>query len=277
MQMNFEKLAVVLLDIIGSTQYVERVGALKAAQWLQYHDRLTRTLLYRFNGREIDRSDGFMLSFSNTIDAVNFALWYQITIPAKTQLQTRIGIHWGEIVEIKQLETFIRANAKSIELEGITKNIAARTMSVCSAGQVLVTEATFKLIKNQTNYYTPKGTRYSYVGLYEFKGVSVPQNLYALGLTIESLQPPKSSDKAYKLKGAHQIRSRYRDRKIKEWLRWLIPKLALISAAYLIYTLWPFLINREARALWGIKGLGWVDWVEYFREVIKRIILGQPL
>ena len=56
-------LAIVLLDIIGSTAFVQKVGAKKAAVWLQYHDRLARSLIYKYNGREIDRSDGFLLSF----------------------------------------------------------------------------------------------------------------------------------------------------------------------------------------------------------------------
>ena len=64
-------LALVLLDIIGSTAFVQRNGAQVAAQWFQVHDRLTRSLVYRYEGREIDRSDGFLLSFNKTIDAVN--------------------------------------------------------------------------------------------------------------------------------------------------------------------------------------------------------------
>ena len=85
------QLCIVLLDLIGSTAFVQRVGAKKAAVWLQYHDRLARSLLYKFNDREIDRSDGFMLSFDKPIDAVNFALHYQATIPEKVKLNTRIG------------------------------------------------------------------------------------------------------------------------------------------------------------------------------------------
>ena len=91
-------LAIVLLALIGSTDFVRRVGAMKAAEWLQYHDRLSRSMLYKFNGREIDRSDGFLLSFERPIDALNFALNYQKTIPAKTHLNARIGIHWGQKV-----------------------------------------------------------------------------------------------------------------------------------------------------------------------------------
>ena len=103
MTMIEKNLAIVLLDLIGSTAFVQKVGALKAAKWLQYHDRLARNLIYRFNGREIDRSDGFMLSFDTVLDAVNFALHYQATIPPKIRLNTRIGIHWGSIIDNTQI------------------------------------------------------------------------------------------------------------------------------------------------------------------------------
>ena len=45
MELRERQLAIVLLDLIGSTAFVQRVGAMKAAKWLQYHDRLTRSLL----------------------------------------------------------------------------------------------------------------------------------------------------------------------------------------------------------------------------------------
>ncbi len=94
--MEEKYLAIVLLDIIGSTAFVQRNGAHIAAKWFQVHDRMTRSLVYKFQGREIDRSDGFLLSFDRTIDAVNFALSYQRTLPPKLKLNTRIGIHWGK-------------------------------------------------------------------------------------------------------------------------------------------------------------------------------------
>lgn len=274
---SHEVLAICLLDIVGSTQFVQKVGARRAAEWLQYHDRLTRTLLYKFNGREIDRSDGFMLSFKTTIDAVNFALYYQSTVPLKTKLQSRIGIHWGEVIEVQQTEDYILANAKRIELEGVSKNIAARTMSVCSPGQILVTKEAFDTIKNQTNYYTPKGTRYACVGLYRFKGVREPQVIYAVGIDIQTLQPPPSSEKAERIGGSKRIRSRYRDKKILEWIQFLLPRLAIISAIYILIVVWPFLSNRDARALWGLEGFLWIDWINYFYNVFKCILLGVPL
>ena len=202
MELKHRRLAIVLLDLIGSTAFVQRVGAMRAATWLQYHDRLARSLLYRFEGREIDRSDGFLLSFERPIDALNFALHYQAQIPQKTKLGARIGVHYGDVVEVTQDELYSAVGAKSVELEGIAKNIAARAMSVCEAGQVILTRDAMRAVRNRTNPSTPKGTRFACVGLYRFKGVSAPVTLYAVGDTIESLQPPRGNEKAKRVGGA---------------------------------------------------------------------------
>ena len=176
--MKKAKLAIVLLDIIGSTAYVQKYGALRAAKLFQYHDRLARNLIYKYDGREIDRSDGFLCSFQRPIDAINFALHYQREIPVKTYLNSRIGIHWDTIIEVKQEDIYIEANAKKIELEGLAKNIAARTMSLCQAKQVLLTKEAMEAVRGRTNRYTPKGTLYASAGLYQFKGVSEPKQIY---------------------------------------------------------------------------------------------------
>lgn len=263
-------LAIVLLDIIGSTRFVQRYGAMVAAKHFQIHDRLTRNLIYKFNGREIDRSDGFLCSFDRTIDAVNFALAYQSSVPKKTGLQTRIGIHWGKVVEVEQDEKYVAINAKKIELEGLAKNIAARTMSLCGPGQVLLTKEAKNNVRNRTNAYTPQATRYACVGLYKFKGVREPQTIFAVGETIQSLQPPKGSDKVKRLGGPKKIRSRARDRKLLEWAEWLIYRLGALSFVYLTITLFiPIIITPGARQLFGLE---WFSWIDPIVEFIKRFI-----
>ena len=244
MEIKERRLAIVLLDLIGSTAFVQKAGAVKAAEWLQYHDRMTRTLMYRFNGREIDRSDGFLVSFERIVDAVNFALTYQQSIPQRTKLNTRIGIHLGVVAEVTQDELDTLGGAKPIELEGVAKNIAARTMSVCMAGQVLLTSEAMAAVKGRTNKFTPKGTRYVCVGLYRFKGVREPQSLYAVGSTLQSLQPPPSSEKVKRLGGPKKVRSRARDRKIMEWFWWIIPRLLIIEVIYILCLMWPWFSNK---------------------------------
>ena len=245
-------LAIVLLDIIGSTAFVQRAGAKVAAQWFQVHDRLARSLVYKFSGREIDRSDGFLLSFDRVVDAVNFALAYQDTIPKKVKLNTRIGIHWGKVIEVQQDEVFVGAGAKRVELEGLSKNIAARTMSVCQAGQVLLTKEAMLGLRNRTNAFTPKNTRYVCVGLYKFKGVSQPQEIFAVGQTIESLQPPPSSDKVKRLGGPKYIKKRARDRKIIDWFWYFTWRIAIIEIIFLIYFFFQLSIRPMARTWIGL-------------------------
>lgn len=266
------KLAIVLLDLIGSTKFVQSVGPMKSAMWLQYHDRLARSLIYKFNGREIDRSDGFLLSFERPIDAVNFALTYQETIPPKIKLGCRIGIHWGVVVEVKQSEIYTMTGAKSVELEGVAKNISARTMSLCQAGQVLLTKEAMTAIKGRTNSFTPKGTRYACVGEYRFKGVKETQIIYAVGSTIESLQPPPGSDKVKRLGGPKKIRSRMRDRKLKEWITWFLVRYCLILTLYVISTSVPILVDPTLRKLNGVDDLFY--WIDYLLEFIAMFLGG---
>ena len=246
-------LAIVLLDLIGSTQFVQRYGSLAAAKHFQFHDKLTRSLIYKFQGREIDRSDGFLCSFDRPIDAVNFALKYQATVPQRTKLQCRIGIHWGCIIEVEQEDYYVAANAKRIELEGLAKNIAARTMSLCGPGQVLLTKEAMEAVRGRTNWATPKSARYSCVGLYKFKGVTEPQVIFAVGETIESLQPPPSSEKVKRLGGPKKIRQRARDRSLTDWYWWFIWRLfwlELIGLSYVWFRLVKDPYNLSAWSYW---------------------------
>ena len=251
--MSRRNLAIVMLDIVGSTAFVQQVGAEKAAVWFQYHDRLARSLCYKFQGREIDRSDGFLLSFDTTLDAVDFALTYQREIPPKTRLNTRIGIHWGSIVEVTQDEVFVGAGAKRVELEGLAKNVAARTMSLCGAGQVLLTKEAMSMLRGRMSRYTPKGTRYVCVGLYRFKGIKAPQEIYAVGGSIKTLQPPQGSKKVKRLGGPKVIRSRARDRKVKEWVSWIFWKMGWLMVLWLIFMLGSILFNPRQRWIFGLE------------------------
>ena len=273
MEFNERTLAIVLLDLIGSTAFVQKVGAKRAAEWLQYHDRLTRSLLYKFNGREIDRSDGFMLSFDRLIDAVNFSLHYQSSIPRKTKLNTRIGVHWAKVVEVIQDELYVGVGAKRIELEGIAKNITARTMSICLPGQVLLTKEAVNVAKGRANTYTPQGTRYACVGLYRFKGVKDLQEIYAVGTSLKVLQPPPSSEKVKRVGGPKKIKSRARDRKLIEWLWWLSVRLCFIIIFWLLAESWSAISNPQVRRMWGHDWLfWWTDYVNLMFEPFRKVL-----
>ena len=266
--MKKAKLAIVLLDIIGSTAYVQKYGALRAAKLFQYHDRLARNLIYKYDGREIDRSDGFLCSFQRPIDAINFALHYQREIPVKTYLNSRIGIHWDTIIEVKQEDIYIEANAKKIELEGLAKNIAARTMSLCQAKQVLLTKEAMEAVRGRTNRYTPKGTLYASAGLYQFKGVSEPKQIYMVSEDADRLIPPKGNEKAKRIGGSKQIKIRARNKKLKHWIVYFYYRIGFISILYLLYNILMFLSYPEFRRFFGLyEEFVWYDLtIQYIKE-----------
>ncbi len=258
--MREKYLAIVLLDIIGSTAYVQRYGAKKAALLFQYHDKLTRSLIYKNQGREIDRSDGFLCSFETVAHAVAFGLDYQSELPKKTNLQCRIGIHWGTIIEVKQHDYYVTANAKKFELEGINKNIAARIMSICLPKQVLLSKQAMEEYKKYPARRIKKGTFYACVGLYKFKGVKNPYEIYAIGSETESLQPPPASEKVKRLGGPKYIKKKARNRTIIEWVIYIYKWLALVTIIGWVYFLFSILMNPNQRWILGLpKRISFLD------------------
>lgn len=270
---NMQKvtLAIVFIDIINSTKFVQRHGAKTAAAWFQAHDKLARSLVYKHNGREIDRSDGFMLSFYNLGEALSFALAYQDTIPKKTPFDSRVGIHWTQIIEVHQEDKYTSVGAKSVELEGIGKATAARCMSICQAKQVLLTRQAYLKLKSllNLNAYVKKETRFALVGLYKFKGVAEPQQIYAAGNSIEVLQPPPSTEKVKRIGGAKKIKSRARDRKIYEWIVWFNWRGGIVSLAMILFILWPAMFDPNVRLHSGFQEYFW--WTDYITEFFAKM------
>ena len=85
------------------------------------------------------------------------------------------------------------------------------------------------------------------VGLYKFKGVKAPMEVYAIGFTIEALQPPPSSDKVKRLGGPKYIKKRARDRKLWDWIQWLFWRIGILATIGWIYILTPFIMSDTGR------------------------------
>ncbi len=137
-----------LCDLVASTQLVERIGDSTAADLLARHDRFARDLLSTFNGREIDKSDGFLLLFERPIEAVRFALAYQAKLRElgaayDSEMASRVGIHLGEVVLRENSPEDVARGAKPLEVEGLAKAIAARVMSLAGNGRILLTRAAY--------------------------------------------------------------------------------------------------------------------------------------
>lgn len=265
-------IAVVLTDIIGSTKFVQKHGDYTSAKWFKLHDRFCISTITRFNGMLCDASDGFLIYFGSVQDAIAFAIEYKkIMRRKKMPFQTRIGIHWDRMLIVKTPENLVRANHKRISLEGIGKNIAARTMSICGGNQILLSRQAYLKFKSRVNSHKhiPSDTLVACVGLYKFKGVSKPETIYALGFQQSDLQPPPSGEKVKRLGGKKKIKTRLRNKKLAELLQYFFNKFALISFLYIIFVLFPFLGNKSAKRLWGVdyfflKPFEWLNTIYIF-------------
>lgn len=237
-----ENIAIVLTDIIGSTKFVQRNGARIAAKWFGAHDKAVMNFIARHNGQLIDASDGHLMMFATVVDAIGFSFEYKKYLRQKKfPFRSRVGIHWDKMLIVKSEAHMVRAGGKRINLEGIGKNIAARTMSICGEEQILMSKQAFIQYKKygHRSNYIPKKALSALVGLYRFKGVAEPEAIYAIGLIQSQLQPPPDGEKAKRIGGAKKIKTRLRDKQIKELFFWTLYRVFFI---YVICLFW-ILVN----------------------------------
>jgi len=252
------QIAIVLTDIIGSTKFVQKNGSRAAAQWFGVHDRYVMNLIARHNGQLIDASDGHLMYFGNVVEALEFAFEYKkVMRQKKFPFRSRVGIHWDKMLIVKSAEHMVRAGGKRINLEGIGKNVAARTMSLCGPEQILLSKAAFFQYRQygHRSAYIPKKAQTALVGLYKFKGISEPEQLYAAGLIEAQLQPPPDSEKAKRIGGKKKIKTRLRNKNLVEKFWWVFYRIGFLSTLFWLYVLWPFLSNERAKRLWNVDYL----------------------
>jgi class 3 adenylate cyclase/TolB-like protein len=200
--------ALVLCDLTDSTTLVERLGDKAAAELMRRHDRVVRVALQRHGGREIDKTDGFLLLFERPIEAVAFALEYQRALrvlaeESKQPLSARVGIHVGEVMVWDNVPADVARGAKPMEVEGLAKPVAARLMGLALPGQILLSAMAQTLAQRAERELDPRagGLRWLAHGRYHFKGVPEPVVVYEVGEPgIAPLRPPPDSVKAWRTK-----------------------------------------------------------------------------
>ncbi len=192
-----------LCDLVASTRLVERVGDAAAAELLARHDRCARDLLAAFDGREIDKSDGFLLLFERPIEAVRFAVAYQAALRElgdafQAEMVSRVGIHLGEVVLRENAPEDVARGAKPLEVEGLAKAIAARVMSLAGDGRILMTRTAWDFARRAA-VGTDDGAplRWAVHGRYQLAGVEDPVEVCEVaGPGEAALVPPTGSEKA---------------------------------------------------------------------------------
>ena len=192
------RVAVLLFtDIVGSTELKGKLGDVAYKQLLDRYNDLFETSLAEIPGsRAIKHTgDGYLAEFRTPSDAVRCALLFQSRMMLEpwqaTKLQTRVGIHQGEITSTVQVG--------QADIVGAAVDAAARIMSLATGGQILLTQQVFNDARQyvretpQAFFGTPALKWLSH-GPYLFKGLADPLDGYDVGIeNVSALSPPQTA------------------------------------------------------------------------------------
>jgi predicted ATPase/class 3 adenylate cyclase len=184
--------ALLLTDVVDSTRLSEALSdAAMAALWTA-HDRAARDLLPLHRGREIDKTDGMLLMFTQADDALAYAAAYHAALQRLPQpLQARAGLHVGPVIVRENNADDVARGAKPLEVDGIAKPVAARVMALARGGQTLLSAEAATALAGP-----PAGELRSH-GHWRLKGVAEPVELFEAGLP--PFVTPPDGEKGYRV------------------------------------------------------------------------------
>lgn len=207
------------IDLVNSTKFIEKHGDVRASQAMRIYDRIFRGLLIKYNGLEIDKTDGALLIFETMREALAYVTEYHALIEHHLNMYSRVGIHCGHIIMHSNNACFVARGAKPVEVDGIHKVITARVMSVAAGGQTLLSHRAGEYAASV------RGTLYMRdIGIWKLKGVRVPLQLYAVSANTARLVRPASNDKVMLLKAPPLTT---KERWLRRFKRYVLPPLIL--------------------------------------------------
>ena len=193
-------------DLVDSTGLIDRLGDQAAADLMRHLDGVVRHLIQQYRGREIDKTDGYLVLFERAIEAVGFALAYQAALDdlgreRNLPLRARVGIHVGEALTWHNRDEDIAEGAKPIEVEGLAKAVAARLMYLALPGQVLLSETAHAMaLRARNELPAPGSLRWLQHGRYRLQGLAAPMGVFEVGrLGVGPLKVPPSKQKVRRL------------------------------------------------------------------------------
>lgn len=227
--MNQSFVILMMIDIVDSTKTTEKLGDMKMSQKMRLYDRISRGLLIKWNGLEIDRTDGYLLLFESMREALEYSTEYHKLVEQHLGFKSRIGIHAGVVIMHSNDKFFVSRGAKPIEVEGIQKSVCARIMSLALGGQTLLSDRAGQIAMSSRNNLYMRD-----IGKWQFKGVKNPMQLYCISWIKERLVQPKSTEKVKlvikpKLTREELIKLRFK--------RYGIPLIILITAYWSLIVL----------------------------------------
>ena len=197
----------VVAHLVGDAARVRSVVDTQTIDLAHRHDRLIRDLLARFDGLEIEKSDGFFLLFDRPADAVEFALAYHQALARLAQMgqeapAARVGIHLGEVLLRHNAASDVTRGAHPIEVEGPAKLTPGRLAALAGGKQTLLTRAVFDLARQAAadGELADPELRWLAHGAYSFDGVDEPLEVFEVGVAgFAPLREPAGRDRAHRV------------------------------------------------------------------------------
>jgi predicted ATPase/class 3 adenylate cyclase/Tfp pilus assembly protein PilF len=193
--MDAQHRALLQTDIVDSTRLSEQWGDAVMAPIWEAHDHVARDLLQLWRGKEIDKSDGFLLMFDVAPDAVAYAVAYHAALRGlRVPMQARVGLHVGQVTTRENRSDDVVRGAKVMEIDGLAKPVTARVMSLAMGGQTLLTAQARDALS-----IVPPDRRIQSHGHWRFKGIEEPAEVFEVGDIASAFMPPHDSQKAYRV------------------------------------------------------------------------------
>ena len=195
--------ALLLTDLVDSAALAQRLGDEAMSRLWAAHDRVARDLLRDWQGREIDKTDGFLILFAEASQALGYALAYHRALaalePAVTapdgrpvRLRARAGLHVGAVSVRETPAADVALGAKPLEVDGVSKPLAARVMSTALGGQTLITAAARDALGDLPQRVVSHGH-------WAVKGLPEPLELFEVGEEGAPFTAPPDAEKVYRV------------------------------------------------------------------------------
>lgn len=134
-----KKRAIVFSDVCGFTQYMDKMGDLRGAAWIQKHHDIVLPLIKAGGGEVLDiMGDGVMASFPDALTATHASIAiqkglekYNASADPSDMIKVKIGINVGDI--------FVEKG----HVAGDVVNVASRIQAQAGADQILVSRSVY--------------------------------------------------------------------------------------------------------------------------------------
>ncbi len=154
-------------DIEGSTRrWGENPAAMRVL--LEQHDRILRETIATHHGHVFKTiGDAFCAAFVSAQDALLAAVDAQLaftglTVSAEIPIRVRIALHTGEV------------EARDDDFFGPPVNRVARLLAITHGGQILVTQATYALVRD----HAPAQVTFYDLGLHRLRDIARPEQIH---------------------------------------------------------------------------------------------------